>query len=148
MKALRWILMPVACVAAWYVAFFIGLFILSAAESFCPKGQMVSGMCTAPWWRPVEKSIFCFSTGLSTILVVTTGFFVAPAARAFVAWLVFGIGSIVAFWMAAGGFAWAECISAIAAGLLTAFLLARSRYARLPNNSVQPTAACSAVSGG
>lgn len=139
--------MPVACIAAWYVAFFLGLFILSYAESFCPRDQMVSGMCTAPWWRPVEKSIFCFSTGLSAILVVTAGFFVAPAARTVVAWLIFAGGSIVALWMAAEGSAWAECISAVAAGLITTFLLTRSRYARVPNNAVELTAGRSGASG-
>src|SRR5712691_9696202 len=106
MKVLRWILVPVVCVAVWFVAFFLGLFILRYAASFCPKDQMVSGICTAPWWRPVEKIIFYFSIGLSAILVVTAGFFVAPAARAVVAWLVFGIGSIVAFWLSAGGDVW------------------------------------------
>lgn len=131
MKLLRWVLVPVACIAAWYAAFFIGLFILSAAESSCPRDQIVSGVCIAPWWEPVEKCVFCFSTGLSAVLVVACGFFTAPAARGFVAWLVFGTGSIVAVWVAAESAMWVECVSAVAAGLLTAFVLTRSRYAGL-----------------
>ncbi len=133
MKVIRWVLMPVACIAAWHVAFFIGLLILSGAESLCPADQMESGMCMAPWWNSVEKAIVCFGTGLAGVLVVVAGFFVAPAARGVVAWLALGIGSIVALWMAAAGSAWAEAVSAIAAGLLTAWLLSRSRYAGMPH---------------
>ena len=49
-----------------------------------------------PWWRFVETGIFCFSTGLSAVLVVTAGFFIAPVARVTVAWLIYGIGSVIA----------------------------------------------------
>jgi hypothetical protein len=134
MKTLRWILMPVACVTVWFLAMVIGIIMLEIAESLCPDDQMVSGLCDAPWWGPVEKGVFCFSTGLSAVLVVLAGFFVAPAARVIVAWIAFGAGSIVALWMAAGGSVWAECVSAIAAGLLTSFLLMRPRRAPLPND--------------
>ncbi len=131
--------MPVACLVAWSVAFLAGLLILSAAESLCPADQMDSGMCMAPWWPPIEKTIFCFSTGLSAVLVVAAGVFVASAARASVAWLVFGIGSIFALWGTVECEAWAEGTSAIAAGFLTAWLLSRSRYARKASRVPQVT---------
>lgn len=134
MKILRWILIPVACITAWYAAFVIGLLILNMAEAFCPKDQMVSGICTAPWWRVVEKSIFCFSAALSAIFVLLSGFFVAPTARNGVAWLVFVLGSMLALWLAVDiGSMWLECVCAIAAGLSTAFLLTRPYFTRGPN---------------
>jgi hypothetical protein len=132
--------MPVAAFAAWFAAMLIGIIALRLAESLCPENQMVSGICTAPWWRPLEAGVFCFTSGLSAVLVVMAAFFVAPAARVFVAWLAFGVGSIVALWMAAEGAAWAECASAIAAGLPTSLLLARSRYAQF-NLALQATTA-------
>lgn len=129
MKVIRWILVPVTCILAWHLAVVLGLFLLRFAESFCPEEQMVSEMCTAPWWRTLEKGIFCFSTGMAAILVVAVGFFIAPGVRKLVVWIVFALGSIVALWMAVASATWAECVSAVGAGLLTSLLLARSSYA-------------------
>lgn len=125
---MRWFVLPFACIAAWYVAFFIGLVILSIAESFCPEDQQVSGMCVAPWWKPVETCIFCFSTGLSAFLVIVTAYLVAPTARVEVAWLAFGIGAMTAIFFAAGVMEMAVlwmCASAIVTGFLTALVLTR-----------------------
>lgn len=128
MKLARWILLPVASIASWYVALFIGLFVLGIAESFCPEDQVVSGTCSAPWWKTLEASIFCFSTGLSAFLVVLTAFFVAPSARAAVAWLAFGIGGVTALFFAMGTSAWGMFASAIVTGFFTAHVPARSRF--------------------
>ena len=147
MKVLRWILMPLACIAAWFVALYVGFYIYSYAMSVCPKaGDFGVGfdpeVPRPRWWPLVEYSIFCFGAGLSAILVVTAGFFVAPAARAVVAWLVFVGGSVVAIWMASGegDVFWAMCFSAIVAGLIATLLLSRSRFAKPPNNAAEPTA--------
>jgi hypothetical protein len=139
-KTLRWVLLPVACIAAWYVAFFVGLVLLSVAESFCPSDQMVSGLCTAPWFRTVQAGIVCFSTALSAALVVTAAFVTAPAARVLVAWLALGLGSIVALYFAVATSAWALFASAVAAGLLAVVLLTRSRIALSIDNLTAPPA--------
>ena len=128
MMILRWLLLPVACVIAWYLACFVGISLLSFAESFCPEDQMVSGSCVAPWWPQVEAAVVGVSTALSATLVVASAFFVAPGVRSRIAWLVFAVGSAVAFWMAYQTSAWKECASAVVAGFATAFFL--SRFAR------------------
>jgi hypothetical protein len=130
-QSVRWLLTPVACVAAWYVALIVGGILLEVATAFCPKDQMISGSCMAPWYPAVVAAIFCFSAALSAVLVVTTAVFAAPNARAVAAWLAFAIGAIVALWAAVRTSAWREFASAIAAGLLAAVLLARSRFARV-----------------
>jgi hypothetical protein len=124
-SVLRWVLMPVASIAAWYVALFLGILLLNIAESFCPADEMISGICVAPWFRAVESGIFSFSTALSAVFVVAAAFFVAPAGKVLVAWLALSIGSIVAFIFALGTSAWGMFASAVIAGLFTMFLLSR-----------------------
>jgi hypothetical protein len=137
-KTLRWLLIPVACIAAWYVALVVGIVLLGVAESFCPSDQTVSGSCIAPWFPAVETGIFCFSTALSAVLVVTAAFFVAPAARVLVVWLTFGTGGVVALYMAAATSAWAMFASAMASGLVAVLLLTRSFPSRSHDRSARP----------
>jgi hypothetical protein len=125
----RWLLIPFACVAAWYVALFVGIFLLSVAESFCPADEMVSGMCIAPWYRTVEAAIFCFSTALSAVLVVLAAFVVAPHEKATVAWIAFAVGVVVAFYFAIMTSAWPLFASALLAGLITVSVLDGSHLA-------------------
>jgi len=126
---MRLVLMPVACIAAWFAAVIIGLILQDVAEMFCPADQMVSGCCVAPWWRPTEKIIFCFSVGLSAVLVVMTAFFVTPIARVEITWLAFFIGAIIATWVGIQIQQLAEPFSALSSGLLTTVLLTHSRFA-------------------
>ena len=51
MCVVRWILLPIVCIAAWIAALFTGIVAHSIAEFFCPADQIVSGMCVAPWLR-------------------------------------------------------------------------------------------------
>ncbi len=125
--ALRWVLTPIASIAAWYVALFVGIIMLGIAESFCAADEMISGMCVAPWFRAVESGIFCSSTAMSAVFVVTAAFSVAPAAKARIAWLAYFIGAIVAFIFALGTSAWGMFASAVIAGLFTAFVLSKSQ---------------------
>ncbi len=129
LRIVRWILVPLAAVAGWYVALIGGIGLLTAAEAFCPPDQMVSGSCQATWWQPVEQIIFCFSTALAAVLVVGAAFLVAPSHRRQVAWIVFAGGGLVAVWMMIGTGAYWMGLTALAAGWVTARWLARSRWA-------------------
>lgn len=95
MNKLRWISLPIACILVWYTTLVLGMLIINFSIYFCPKDQMISGMCTASWWDSVEASIFCFSTGLSAALIVTTAFFIAPWAR----FLLLGLHWVLAVWL-------------------------------------------------
>lgn len=130
MNKLRWISLPIACILVWYTTLILGMLIINFSIYFCPKDKMISGMCTASWWDSAEAIIFCFSTGLSAALIVTTAFFIAPVGRVLVAWLTLGIGSMVALYLAFQLSAWDMFASAVCAGLLVTFLLTRSRFAQ------------------
>jgi hypothetical protein len=138
--ALRWTWIPIASVIAWYVALFLGIVLLSIATSiatyFCPESEMISDTCVAPWFRVVEAGIFCFSTALSAVFVITAAVLVAPAAKALIAWLAFAIGSIVALIFALGTWAWGMFASAVIAGLFTAFILARFQKRAAAKNKI------------
>jgi hypothetical protein len=134
--ALRWVLTPIASISAWYVALFLGIILLGIAESFCPTDEMVSGMCVAPWFQVVESGIFCFSTALSAVFVVSSAYFVAPAGKVLIAWLAFFIGAIVAFIVALGTSTWGMFASAVIAGLLTAVILSRYQERRAAKDKI------------
>jgi hypothetical protein len=137
--AVRWLLTPVACIAAWIAALIVGVILYLFAQSFCPANQMVSGRCVASWWETVKFFIGCFTAGLSAICVVAAGFFAAPAARAKVARIVFYIVSVPIVCLAIGSLLlhmkpdWeslALSVSMIGPGLITVVLLTRSRFAK------------------
>lgn len=122
-RILRWVLILPAGYVAWHVALFCGIVLLSLAERLCPKAQMVSGMCTAPWFPAVERGIFLFSSGLAGALIVSTAALVAPARKIAVAWLSCGLGALVALWMGISLKAWGEMASSLVAGVATARVL-------------------------
>ncbi len=122
---IRWALIPIASIVAWYLALVLGIVLLSIAEWFCPADELISGACVAPWFRAVESGIFGTSTALSAVFVVAAAFLAAPAAKVLIAWIAFSIGSIVAFVFAMGASAWGLFASAVTAGLFTAVVLSR-----------------------
>ena len=127
MHVVRWVAVPLVCVAAWIAAFFLGLFAHSVAESFCPADEMVSGMCFAPWFPAVEMWLIRIFSAVAAALVVTSAYFVAPAGRCLVAWAVFAVGATCALWIAAATSAWPEFIAAAIGGLVAVISLTRGR---------------------
>jgi hypothetical protein len=51
----RWALLLQVSVAAWSLAFFVGLLMVSFVDRFCPIDKVVSGLRTATWY---EAAIF------------------------------------------------------------------------------------------
>jgi len=94
-----------------------------------PPEKMISGICTASWFPFAEKGVFCFSTALAAFLVVVGAVIPAPAWRREIAWIAFALGSVVALAMAVEGSLWGEFGSAVLAGGLTSFFLARGARA-------------------
>jgi hypothetical protein len=91
MRVVRWILLPIVCIAAWIAALFTGIVAHSAAELFCPADQMVSGMCVAPWFETLDAWLIRFFSAFAASLIIVSYYFTAPAARVLVAWVVFGL---------------------------------------------------------
>ena len=125
MRALRWILLPIVCIAAWLAALFAGILAHSIAESFCPAEQMISGMCVAPWFETLHTWLIRFFSAFAAALVISSAYFIAPAARPLVAWIAFGAGAAYALWLAVVASAWGEFVAAGAGGLATVLLLTR-----------------------
>ena len=127
MRALRWILLPIVCIAAWLAALFAGILAHSIAESFCPADQMVSGMCVAPWFETLDAWLIRFLSAFAAALIISSAYFVAPAARPLVAWIVFAAGAVYALWIAVSTSAWGEFVAAGIGGLAVVLLLTRGR---------------------
>jgi len=127
MTVLRWILVPLVCIAAWFAALFAGIIAHSVAESFCPADQMVSGMCVAPWFETLDAWLIRFFSAFAAALIISSAYFVAPAARPLVAWIIFALGAAYALWIAIGTSAWGEFVAAGIGGLAAVLLLTRGR---------------------
>ena len=125
MRVVRWILLPVVCIAAWIGALFAGIVAHSIAESFCPADQMVSGMCVAPWFETLDTWLIRFFSAFAAALIIASCYFTAPAVRAIVAWVAFGAGAAYALWIAVETSAWGEFVAAGVGGLAAVLLLTR-----------------------
>ncbi|MCB1906100.1 MAG: DUF2784 domain-containing protein [Rhodocyclaceae bacterium] len=123
--ALRWLLTVPAAFAGWYAGIVAGMSMLSLAERLCPPEVMVSGLCTAPWFGPVQRGIFCAAAALAATLVVLLPTLVAPGWRMRVAWIAFALGLLAASAFAAATGAYAELASAALAGALSAHAITR-----------------------
>ena len=138
MRVVRWILLPVGCVAAWIVALFLGIIAHSVAESFCPADQMVSGMCVAPWFETIDAWLIRFFSAFAAALIIVSCYFTAPVARAAVAWVVFGAGAVYALWIALAWSTWGEFIAAGIGGVAAVLLLTRGQNVFKRTSRVAP----------
>ena len=138
MRVLRWILLPIVCIAAWIAALFTGIVAHSIAESSCPADQMVSGMCVAPWFEALDAWLVRFFSAFAAALIIASCYFTAPAARVVVAWVVFGAGAAYALWIAVVSWAWGEFVAAGVGGVAAVLLLTRCQNIFRKTSRVAP----------
>jgi uncharacterized protein involved in cysteine biosynthesis len=127
MRVVRWILLPIVCIAAWIAALFAGIVADSVAKFLCPAEQIVSGMCVAPWFETLDAWLGRFFSAFAAALIIISCYYTAPAARTVVAWVVFAVGAVYALWIAVVSWAWAEFIAAGVGGVAAVFLLTRGQ---------------------
>jgi hypothetical protein len=127
MRVVRWILLPIVCIAAWIAALFAGIVADSVAEFFCTADQMVSGMCVAPWSEILAAWLVRFFCAFAAALIVASYYFTAPTARTLVAWVVFSMGAVYALWIAVVSWAWGEFVAAGVGGVAAVLLLTRAQ---------------------
>ena len=125
MRVVRWVLLPIVCIAAGVAALFAGIVAHSVAEFLCPADQMGSGMCGAPWFETLNTWLVRFFSAFAAALIIVSSYFTAPAARTVVAWVVFAVGAIYALWIAVISWAWGEFIAAGIGGVAAVLLLTR-----------------------
>lgn len=123
-QVFRWLALIPACVAAWYVALFIGLYVHGIVDSFCPPELVVSGFCEASWFPAAEQAVICFGVALSAFLVVLTAALVAPAHRVLVSKAALAIGTVVAIIVAVETDTYIELAAAVLAGIIGVLVVA------------------------
>ena len=129
---IRWLAVLPAAVAGWFLALIIGLIVHSGMESLCPRDQMDSGMCVAPWFPYASNAVSAFGAGLAAVLVITLAVLAAPAHRIVVTRTAFVAGLLVAIYMLWQTSAIVEFVAAVSCGLLTVYVL--QRYLRHPGS--------------
>lgn len=97
MHYLRWLLTYFVGMASLPLPPFLGIMLGTIIGTrLCPRGQLVSDMCMAPWFVWVNLAIECFGFGLGAALVVALPALVAPSEKATVAGFMFWTGTVLA----------------------------------------------------
>jgi hypothetical protein len=121
-----------SAVVAWYIALVLGLLTRGLVENFCPPTEMVSGVCVAAWWQPVESTIFVLFSGISAVFVVLCAAVTAPRRKREVVLIAYLTGAVVAsWWLIQAWDIWKEFVAAILFGGVTCYYLMH-RYSTVP----------------
>lgn len=120
---IRWVLVIPAAFAGWYVALFMGIFLYPVADLFCPPELLISGVCTATWYKPVIDGLVVFGASLSAVLAIFFSFMIAPSKKVLVAKAILLGGVGMALYAAIITSAWFAFIGAITCGLITVVIM-------------------------
>lgn len=137
MPVFRWLLVVPSGIAGVLLGFAAALAFLGIADRFCPPELLMSGTCTASWYRTAESAALCSGAALGAFAAVALPTFVAPAHKARVAAMAFCMGAVYALWfaVAAGGSAWPPAASALAAGMAAVgWVLASGKLRAAPSS--------------
>jgi hypothetical protein len=126
-KLLRWVLVPLAGFAVWYLTFQIGFVGLALLDRLCPPEFLISGACTATWHRQAVDLLTLLCTAIVTAGLVLVPAFVAPTHRFQVALQFFLFGGAFAIYAALSGSLWGPFLVSSATGLASLWW-ARSRW--------------------
>ena len=141
MRWLRWVAVIPSSIFAWYTMFVFGMFALFCVrDHFYPPEGLISGQCMVWWYIYVEQTVIYLFVALSAFFVVICAAIIAPLHRMYVAWIAYLLGFLVAVYFLSQTSAIDEFMSAIFAGLLGVFSVAKLLGSPvLPNKSFQPT---------
>jgi hypothetical protein len=128
LRWLRWLLvLPVAWLS-WIVAAMVALTLYTIAETLCPREQMISGLCTAPWFDHAERAILSLGAGLAAALITVSCTLLAPSHRRVVVVVTLLAGSAIALSMGLKSGHYLALVTAVVAGLAAAWWLRRSGW--------------------
>ena len=122
---LRWLSVIPAAVVGWFIALAFGLFLLHVLDSMCPPEQIVSGMCTAPWYDTGFEVAVVIGASLAAFLVVVLASITAPTHRILVSRLAFAGGAAYALYGAFVTHSYAALAFALASGLVAVWTVSR-----------------------
>jgi hypothetical protein len=117
-RHLRWLLVPVAALAAWYGALVLGLVGIGVLDALCPPEQFVSGLCTAPWYGPAFDGLALLCSAVAAAGIVLLPALAAPARRIAVAGCAYAAGASLALYAASAGGLWGPFLGAAIGGTL------------------------------
>ena len=133
--ALRWLALIPSVYASWYAVLVAGFFVYRLIDkSICPKNEIGSSGCQNPTVENVLDLTMHVFVALSAVAVLSTAIFVAPYYKKQISYLVFFLGSVIAFYMGAQLQSWSLVVTAIAAGTLLLLVKSRFEY-RKPNKA-------------
>lgn len=133
--ALRWLALIPTVYASWYAVLVAGFFVYRLIDkSICPKNEIDSSGCQNPTVENVLDLTMHVFVALSAVAVLSTAIFVAPYYKKQISYLVFFLGSVIAFYMGAQLQSWSLVVTAIAAGALLLLVKSRFEY-RKPNKA-------------
>jgi len=121
----RWLWIVPCAILVWYGMLLVGMGLYSLATRFCPADALLSGFCTASWFRPVERAIVVGSAGLTALAIVMVAAIGAPMYRLRAAAVMFAVGIAIAFNMLSHTGAQAEFAAAVIGGLLGVIIASR-----------------------
>ncbi|MFY0666336.1 MAG: hypothetical protein JXQ97_17070 [Natronospirillum sp.] len=140
MKWFRWLAVIPSSIIAWYAMFILGMFVLFGINYLCPPEDIVSGQCMAWWYSYAEQSTIYLFVALSAFFVVVCAAIVAPSHRMYVAWVAYLSGFLVAVYFVSQTSTVGEFVSAILAGLLGVFSVAKFLGRQIsPDKALQST---------
>jgi len=126
-RVLRWVLVPVAALAAWGASILVGLILHGLATGMCPESEMVSGACVAPWWPYADAVVLVVAAAFAAAAIVLACALTAPTHRPRVAVVVYVLGAVWAVVLAVAGAAYVALPSACASGAWAVWWV-RQRY--------------------
>jgi hypothetical protein len=122
---LRWLLVPLTAFAVWAGTLLLGLGGITLLDALCPEDLMVSGLCTASWYRPAMAALEMFCAGTAAVAFIMLPARVAPSYRVQVAIGCFALGAVLTALLAVAGALWAPAVVAGVAGSIALGALIR-----------------------
>jgi hypothetical protein len=131
----------VTAFGVWVGTLLIGIGGSSLLDSWCPPDLMISGVCTAPWYRPAMAVIEMMCAGIAAAGFIALPVKVAPAFHVYVGVACFIVGGLLTVELAMAGDLWAPAAIAAIVGVVTLGAIissARRRFERREGEESRP----------
>jgi hypothetical protein len=125
LRIVRWVLLIPAAVAAWFVGLFLGIALLGVLARMCPENQMVSRMCTAPWYDGASTAAIAFGAAMAAVFIMIACTAIAPTHKRVAAVCTFACGVLVAAAMGVSSGEYVALVAAVVAGAVALWILLR-----------------------
>lgn len=124
MRVLRWLLVAPLSFLGYPIGFYLAFGSLQLVDAICGE-HSVSGVCSKSWSSYVQIFVLSFAALVGAVVWVGLAVLVAPAHRAFVAWIAFAFGVAFVVWQFSGLQLGVPIGTAIFSGAIAALLVPR-----------------------